>query len=67
MSLRTPSLLGLLACLQRHGLTQAQLAAFAALCQAQHSGQVIFQVAEGRIRSVEAVTSERQRARLLHD
>lgn len=54
MSLRAPSLLNLLVCLQQHhGLTYAQLAAFVAACQARHSGPVVFQLAEGRIRSVE--------------
>jgi hypothetical protein len=50
----------LLATLQHHGLTYAQLAAFVAACQAHHSGPVVFQVAEGRIRSIAVEPSRRQ-------
>jgi hypothetical protein len=66
MSLRAPSLLGLLGVLQHHGLTYAQLAVFVAACQAQHSGPVVFQVAQGRIRSV-AVEPSKKQQRLAHD
>jgi hypothetical protein len=66
MSLRAPSLLGLLGLLQQHGLTHAQLAAFVAACQTRHSGPVVFQVAQGRIRSVE-VQPSRHRAQPQHD
>jgi hypothetical protein len=66
MSLRAPTLLGLLGLLQQHGLTHAQLAAFVAACQARHSGPVVFQVAQGRIRSVE-VHPPRRRAQPQHD
>ena len=59
-------MLGLLAVLQQHGLTYAQLGEFAALCRARQSGQVTFQVAEGRIRSV-AATTTRKRLRLVPD
>lgn len=68
MSLRAPSLLGLLAVLQKHGLTYAQLAAFVAAVREQHSGPVVFQVAQGRIRSIAVQESQaRERRRLLHD
>jgi len=66
MSLRAPSLIGLVGVLQQHGLTYAQLAAFVAACQARHSGPVVFQVAQGRIRSVEVQASKAQQ-RLVHD
>jgi hypothetical protein len=66
VSLRAPSLIGLLGVLQRHGLTYAMLAACVAACRAEHSGQVILQVAHGRIRSVEVQPSAPQR-RLAHD
>jgi len=66
VSLRQPSLLGLLGVLQQHGLTFAHLAAFVAACRAQHSGPVIFQLAEGRIRAV-TVESPARQTRLAHD
>ena len=66
MSLRAPSLIGLLGVLQQHGLTYAQLAAFVAACQARHSGPVVFQVAQGRIRTLEVQPSRKQQ-RLAHD
>jgi hypothetical protein len=59
MSRSSPSLLGLLGILQRHGLTYAQLAAFVAACQAQHSGPVVFRLTQGRIRGLD-VQSPRQ-------
>jgi hypothetical protein len=67
MSLRAPSLLGLLGLLQQHGLTYAQLAAFVAACQARHSGPVVFQVAQGRIRSVEVHPPRRRSREPQHD
>jgi hypothetical protein len=59
MSLHAPSLVSLLGQLQRHGLTYAQLAAFVAACQAQHSGPVVFRLTQGRIRGVD-IQSPRQ-------
>ena len=67
MSLRAPSVIGLVGVLQQHGLTYAQLAAFVAACRAEDSGPVVFQVAQGRIRSVEVQASRRTRERLSHD
>jgi hypothetical protein len=67
MSVRAPSVIGLVGVLQQHGLSYAQLAAFVAACRAAHSGPVVFQVAEGRIRSVEVQASRRRRERLAHD
>jgi len=66
VSLRAPSLLGLVGVLQQHGLTYAQLAAFVAAVRAHHSGPVVFQVARGRIRSCEVSSSKLPR-RLAHD
>jgi hypothetical protein len=67
MSLRAPPVMGLVGILQQHGLSYAQLAAFVAACRAAHSGPVVFQVAQGRIRSVEVQESRRTRERLAHD
>ena len=67
MSLRAPSLIGLLGILQQHGLTYALFATFVRACQAHHSGPIVFQVAEGRIRSVEVHVSVRQQRVLQHD
>lgn len=66
MSLRAPSLLDLLRVLQQHGLAYAQLAAFASACQAHHRGQIIFEVADGQIRTITVQPSAKQR-RLAHD
>jgi hypothetical protein len=66
MSLRAPSLLGLLGVLQQHGLTYAQLAAFVAACRSRHRGHVIFEVADGHIRAITVQSSARER-RLAHD
>jgi len=66
MSLRAPSVIGLIGVLQQHGLTAAQLAAFVAACQARHNGPVVFRLSQGRIQAVEVRTSQRQQ-RLPHD
>jgi hypothetical protein len=66
MSLRAPSLMGLVGVLQQHGLTWSMIAACVAACRAQHSGTVIFQVAEGRIRSV-TVEGPKEARQLAHD
>jgi len=67
VSLRAPSLIGLLGVLQQHGLSYAQMLEFATACRNQHSGPVVFQVAQGRIRTIEVQPSRRQRERLAHD
>ena len=66
MSLRAPSLIGLLGVLQQHGLTYAQLAAFVAACRARHNGALVFRVSQGRIQALEVQPSQRAQ-RLLHD
>lgn len=66
MSLRAPSVIGLVGVLQQHGLTYAQLAAFVAACRAQHSGPVLFRLSQGRIERLEVQPSQRSQ-RLAHD
>ena len=67
MSLRAPSLLFLVTYLQRQGLTYAHLREWATLCQERHSGQVTFELTEGRIRTVHATPSGTRRPQLVHD
>jgi hypothetical protein len=55
--MRIPSLIGLLGTLQQHGLTAQHLTTFVALCQARHTGSVVFHLREGRIQLVEGVAS----------
>jgi len=65
VSLRAPSLVGLLAQLQQHGLTYAQLLEMVMACRAGHSGTVVFHLARGHIRTVEVPV--RTPTRLRHD
>lgn len=67
MSLRAPSVIGLVGILQQHGLTYAHLAAFVAACRARQNGPVLFRLSQGRIQTFEVQESERSRRRLLHD
>lgn len=59
MSRSAPSLVQMIGQLQRHGLTYAQLAAFLAACQAQHSGLVVFRVTQGQIRGLDVQSPRR--------
>jgi hypothetical protein len=53
--MRIPSLIGLLGALQQRGLTAQHLTTFVALCQARHTGAVVFHLREGRIQLVEGM------------
>jgi hypothetical protein len=66
VSLRAPSVIGLVGVLQQHGLTYAQLAAFVAACRAGHNGPVLFRLSQGRIQALEVQPSARAK-RLAHD
>jgi hypothetical protein len=67
VSLRAPSVIGLVGILQQQGaLSYAQLLEFVHAVQARHSGPVVFQLAQGRIRTIEVQPSKRQQ-RLQHD
>jgi hypothetical protein len=45
--MRVPSLIGLMGFLQQRGLTAQHLTTFVALCQARHTGSVVFHLREG--------------------
>jgi hypothetical protein len=66
VSLRAPSVIGLVGVLQQHGLTYAHLAAFVAACRAAHNGPVLFRLSQGRIQACEVQPSARAK-RLAHD
>ena len=66
MSLRAPSVIGLVGVLQQHGLSYTHLAAFVAACRARHNGPVLFRLSQGRIQALEVQASERSK-RLQHD
>ena len=67
MSLRAPSVLGLVTTLQQQGLTYAQLLEFVMACQQRHTGQVRFHLAQGHIRMIEVHTRAPEATRLRHD
>jgi hypothetical protein len=65
--LRTLSIIGMLNVLQQHGLTEAMLREWVRACADKHTGQVTFQVTQGRLRSLDVTAVSTRRLRLTPD